>query len=159
MSLKKVGLLAFFLLLFAGGTLWMLQNRRDARKLASENYRAALQAPKPFNGALWLRGLDDFRVGHHKVVMCGTALTKSQAMREMALATARQDIQGKQVKCKPVGTGTPCDGKTATKFGDAIVVQCFLPDGTDLASRLIEVGLLCGLPAHAGSAYTSCQPG
>ncbi|MER8871740.1 hypothetical protein NKI04_17700 [Mesorhizobium sp. M0814] len=116
-------------------------------------------ALEPFEGKLTVQSIDDLRVAGRKIVLCGVAFTRPQSMRAMVTEAARRDYQGLALTCKPVGTGTPCDGNVAPKFGDAVVVQCLTSAGTDLAAKLVEAGILCGQPAQAGSTYKSCVPG
>lgn len=110
----------------------------------------------PFTGRLTIPSIDDLRVGGRKIVLCGVASTKPQALRELVTEVARRDFQGMVLNCKPVGSGTPCDGKTGARLGDALVVQCSMPDGRDLAADLTQRGLLCGQPAQAGDTYPGC---
>ncbi|TIT21307.1 MAG: hypothetical protein E5W70_17490 [Mesorhizobium sp.] len=153
MSIGKMAVLAFMALAFAGGFLFIVINK-------GTNIRAP--APKPvavltsFDGKLAVQSIDDLRVAGRKIVLCGVAFTKPQSMRKMVTEAVRRDYQGLPLTCKPVGTGTPCDGNVAPKFRDAVVVQCLTSDGTDLAAKLVEAGILCGQPAQAGSTYKSC---
>jgi hypothetical protein len=124
--------------------------------------RSKAPAQKPvaklerFEGKLAFQSIDDLRVGGRRILLCGAAFTKPQSMRAMATEAARRDYQGLALKCRPVGVGTPCDGNVASKFGDALVVQCFTPDGADLAAKLIQGGILCGQPTQAGTTYAPC---
>jgi hypothetical protein len=111
-------------------------------------------ALEPFDGKLSIQAIDDLRVAGRKIVLCGVAFSKPRSIRAMVTeAAARRDYQGLALTCKPVGKGTPCDGNVASRFGDAIVVQCLT---SDLAAKLAENGILCGQPAQAGSTYKSC---
>lgn len=110
---------------------------------------------QPFSGELYVPSIDDFRVGVRKVVLCGAAFGRPQAMRPMLTLAARK-YQGLILKCRPVGSGTPCDGRTASTFRGASVVQCFTPDGEDFAARLVREGILCGLPGQVGTTYKAC---
>ncbi|MES0068051.1 hypothetical protein NKJ73_19800 [Mesorhizobium sp. M0074] len=156
MSIGKIAALAFTALAFAGGFLFVVINK-------GTNIRA--QAPKPaaaltsFDGKLDVQSIDDLRVASRKIVLCGVAFAKPPSMRVMVTESMRRDYQGLALTCKPVGLGTPCDGNVAPKFRDAVVVQCLTSDGTDLAAKLVEAGILCGQPAQAGSTYKSCAPG
>lgn len=113
-------------------------------------------ALSPFTGKLAVPSIDDLRVGGRKIVLCGAASTKPLALRNMVTEAARRDFQGLVLNCKPVGSGTPCDGKTGARLGDAVVVQCFVPDGDDLAAVLTQRGLLCGQPSQIGTTYRAC---
>lgn len=110
----------------------------------------------PFTGHLNIPSIDDLRVGGRKIVLCGAASTKPQALRELVTEVARRDFQGMVLNCKPVGSGTPCDGKTGARLGDAMVVQCLTPDGGDLAAVLTQRGLLCGQPSQIEATYRAC---
>lgn len=156
MSIGKMAVLAFMALAFAGGFLFIVINK-------GTNIRAP--APKPvailtsFDGKLAVQSIDDLRVAGRKIMLCGVAFTKPQSMRKMVTEAVRRDYQGLALTCKLVGAGTPCDGNVAPKFRDAVVVQCLTSDGTDLAAKLVEAGILCGQPAQAGSTYKSCAQG
>ncbi|MER8548335.1 hypothetical protein NKH41_21820 [Mesorhizobium sp. M1169] len=156
MSIGKVPILALIALAFVGAFLLIIVNKGTNRFAPVPKPVAALT---PFDGKLAIESVDDLRVAGRKIVLCGAAFTKPQSMRVLATAAMRRDYQGLALRCKPVGVGTPCDGNVAPNFRDAAVVQCLTSDGTDLAAKLIEAGILCGLPAQAGSAYKSCAPG
>ncbi|BCH18244.1 MULTISPECIES: hypothetical protein [unclassified Mesorhizobium] len=156
MSFKKISLLALLALAFAVGFFAIIVEKGTPRRPQPPKPQAAIE---PFDGKLFIQAIDDLRVGNRKIVLCGVAFTKPQSLRAMVTDTARRDYQGLALTCKPVGMGTPCDGNVASKFGDAIVVQCLTSDGTDLAARLAENGILCGQPAQAGSTYKSCLSG
>ncbi|MER8772045.1 hypothetical protein NKH63_25380 [Mesorhizobium sp. M0960] len=156
MSIGKIAALAFIALAFAGGFLFIVINK-------GTNIRTPAPAPvevlTSFGGKLAIQSIDDLRVAGRKIVLCGVAFTKPQSLRAMVAEAMRRDYQGLALTCKPVGSGTPCDGNVAPKFRDAVVVQCLTSDGTDLAAKLVEAGILCGQPAQAGSTYKSCAPG
>ncbi|MER8974421.1 hypothetical protein [Mesorhizobium sp. M0145] len=156
MSIGKVTVLAFIALAFVGGFLFIIVNKGTSRYAPAPKPVAVLT---PFDGKLTVQSIDDLRVAGRKIVLCGVAFTRPQSMRAMVTEAARRDYQGLALTCKPVGTGTPCDGNVAPKFGDAVVVQCLTSGGTDLAAKLVEAGILCGQPAQAGSTYKSCVPG
>lgn len=137
-------------LMFAVGFLAVISSQRDRPRPPP---RATLS---PFTGHLNIPSIDDLRVGGRKIVLCGAASTKPQALRELVTEAARRDFQGIVLNCRPVGAGTPCDGKTGSRLGDALVVQCSMPDGRDLAADLTQRGLLCGQPAQAGDTYPGC---
>ncbi|RWF79158.1 MAG: hypothetical protein EOS26_02775 [Mesorhizobium sp.] len=156
MSLKNIGLLAFVALAFAVGFFVIIVEKGTPVRPQPPKLQAALE---PFEGKLFVQAVDDLRVAGRKIMLCGVAFTKPGSMRAMVTEAARRDYQGLALTCKPVGTGTPCDGNVASKFGDAIVVQCLTSDGMDLAAKLAENGILCGQPAQAGSTYKSCLSG
>ncbi|TJU89837.1 MAG: hypothetical protein E5Y15_01525 [Mesorhizobium sp.] len=153
MSFKKLSLLALLCLAFAVGFFAIIVEKGTPRRPPPPKPQAAIE---PFDGKLFIQAVDDLRVGKRKIVLCGVAFTKPGSMRALVTEAARRGYQGVALTCKPVGMGTPCDGNVATKFGDAIVVQCLTSDGADLAAKLAENGILCGQPAQAGSTYKSC---
>lgn len=153
MSLNKGGLLALIAVLFAVTFLGIVVAQRSRRGPSETQPAVALER---FGGALSVQAVDDLRVDGRRVLLCGVAFTKPQSMRPLVTDVARKNYEGLAVKCRQVGTGTPCDGKVASKFGDSIVVQCFMPDGTDLALKLAQDGILCGRPAQADKTYPSC---
>ncbi|MET2827808.1 hypothetical protein [Mesorhizobium shangrilense] len=151
MSFRKIGLLALVVLVFTVGFMAIIMQQKGAPPPPKP-----VAVVQPFDGKLNIQAIDDLRVGGRKILLCGAAFTKPQALRQLITQAARRDYQGLAVTCKPVGAGTPCDGKVASRFGDALVVQCLTPDGADLAARLTQGGMLCGQPAQAGDAYKPC---
>lgn len=156
MSLRKISFLALLALAFAVGFFAIIVEKGTPRRPPPPKPQAAIEA---FDGKLFIQAVDDLRVGNRKIVLCGVAFTKPQSLRAIVTDAARRDYQGLALTCKPVGMGTPCDGNVASKFADAIVVQCLTSDGADLAAKLAENGILCGQPAQAGSTYKSCLSG
>lgn len=139
--------------MFALSFLTIIVFQRDARQAASNR---AVASFKPLKGNLTIYAINDLRVGNTKIVLCGTSPPILQSMWALAAEAARRDFRGVSVSCNPVGLGTPCDGKTGAKLGPAMVVQCLMPDGADLAAVLTARGLLCGQPRMAGSLYKAC---
>lgn len=156
MSVKKVGLLTFIAMIFAMGFLSVILIQKSRLNATVTMPSTLLQ---PFHGKLAIVAIDDFRVSGYRILLCGVGFTRPQSMRELVTEAARREFQGLALTCNPVGTGTPCDGRIASKFGDKLVVQCFTSDGMDLAAKLVENGILCGQTAQAGSAYKPCVPG
>lgn len=154
MSFKKIGLLSLLALAFGISFLSIILIQKNQPNAPALRPSASFDV---FSGKLTIPAIDDLRVGSRKILLCGVAFAKPQSIRAMVTEVARRDYQGLALTCKPVGKGTPCDGNVASKFGDAIVVQCLTPDGADLAAKLAENGILCGQPAQAGSTYKSCQ--
>ncbi|RWO01700.1 hypothetical protein [Mesorhizobium sp.] len=153
MSIKKVGLLVLIAVVFGAGFLSIIVAKKN--KLRPPAPAPVLQ---PFVGKFDIHAVDDLWAGGLRIVLCGAEFSKPQEMRAMMTAAARRDFQGLDVTCKPVGSGTPCDGNVAARFRGAFVVQCFTSDGADLAERLVSKGILCGLPAQAGPTYKPCSP-
>ncbi|RWP27942.1 hypothetical protein [Mesorhizobium sp.] len=153
MSFRKIGLLSLLALAFGVSFLSIILIQKNEPNAPVLRPSASFDV---FSGKLTIPTIDDLRVGSRKILLCGVAFAKPQAIRAMVTEVARRDYQGLALTCKPVGKGTPCDGNVASKFGDAFVVQCLTSDGADLAAKLAENGILCGQPAQAGSTYKSC---
>jgi hypothetical protein len=141
LSIRSMAFLAIIAVLFGAGLLGVIVMQRGSPPPA----RPAA-APKPFDGKLAIPSIDDLRVGGRKILLCGAAFSRPQAMRALVTKAARRDYQGLILTCKPVGAGTPCDGKIASRFGDTLVVQCLTAEGEDLATMLTQGGILCGQP-------------
>lgn len=153
LPIKKIAILALLAAVFATGFLVITATTKRSPNVTGVKTSAAL---KPLDGKLVIRSIDDFRVGGRKILLCGVAFTKPWSMQPLVTEALRRGYDGLVVTCRPVGAGTPCDGNMASKLGGAVVVQCFMPDGTDLAAKLIESGLLCGRPGQAGTTYRTC---
>lgn len=151
MSIRSIAFLAIIAVLFGAGFLGIIVMQRGSPRPARP---AAVL--KPFDGKLAIPSIDDLRVGGRKVLLCGAAFSRPQAMRALVTEAARRDYQGLVLTCKPVGIGTPCDGKIASRVGDTLVVQCLTAKGEDLATMLTQGGILCGQPVQAGATYKSC---
>ncbi|MCV0426219.1 MAG: thermonuclease family protein [Roseibium sp.] len=61
-------------------------------------------------------------------------------------------VAGKQVQCRTVGEGTPCEGRSRKKTYDRFVAQC-LVDGNDIAMELVKAGHACVWPKYSGLHY------
>ena len=151
MSIRSIAFLAISAVLFGAGFLGIVVMQRGSPPPA----RPAA-APKPFDGKLAIPSIDDLRVGGRKILLCGAAFSRPQAIRALVTEAARRDYQGLILTCKPVGAGTPCDGNIASRVGDTLVVQCLTAEGKDLATLLTQGGILCGQPVQAGATYKSC---
>lgn len=151
MKPRTLLLLGLVALAFAVGFLFVITSQRGQPPVAKPPVAAA-----PIAGKLTFKSIDDLRVNGRRILLCGAAFTKPASMLGMVTASARADYNGLTVTCKPVGTGTPCDGNVAASFAGAMVVQCFMPDGADLAAQLTQAGLLCGRPSQAGATYKPC---
>jgi len=151
MSVKAVSLGALVALLFIAGAMLVITSR------ARQPRPRPVAAPTPIEGTLDVRAIDDFRVGSRQVILCGVAFTSGAAMREIAAGAARRDFQGKRVTCRPVGGGTPCDGRAASSFKGTPVAQCITEDGKDIAAELSARRILCDVPAHSGGYYGACR--
>lgn len=71
--------------------------------------------------------------------------------REATTALMRM-IDGKQVRCVPVGQGTPCDGRSKPTNRDRIVAQCFLGD-VDIAYEMVVARHACDWAKFSGGHY------
>ncbi len=154
MNIKKLTALALVGLCFCALILYLLAGHRQTGSAGRASETA--QAPLRLNGPLSIQAMSDFRVGGRKIVLCGVSFRKPKSMEPLMLDGARRAFQGKAVDCVQVGGGTPCDGKAAARFGDAVVVQCFMQDKSDLALDLSKGGFLCDLPAQSGGIYQGC---
>ena len=151
MSIKAVSLGALAALILAAGLMVVIMSS------ARQSRPKPVSAPAAIAGVMSFRAIDDLRVGSAKVVLCGVAYTKGAAMRDLATETARREFNGKRVDCRPVGSGTPCDGRASARFRDATVAQCVTEDGRDIAAELSARQILCDYPAHSGGRYTACR--
>jgi hypothetical protein len=150
MSLKAVSLFGLAALVLVA--LYMALVFSNARKPAPQRTAAV----EPIAGKADFRAIDDLRVAGKKVVLCGVSFTRPTTARELALKAARDAFQGKNVTCRPVGSGTPCDGRAAASFRGALVGQCLTEDGRDMAAELAMQKVLCDLPSQSGGHYSAC---
>jgi hypothetical protein len=154
MSARNASLLALAALCFATLMLFLLVGREHER--AGQGDAAAAKPAVTFNGKLDIRTLADLRVGGRKVLLCGVAFSRPASMEPFMRERARRAFQGTEVACVQVGGGTPCDGRAAPSFNGAIVAQCHMKDGSDLAARLADSGFVCDAPEQSGGAYHAC---
>lgn len=110
----------------------------------------------PFTGRLSIVSIKDIRVGGYKVVLCGVSAESRLGPVGLITEAARKSYEQSVVTCRPVGSGTPCDGKVGRKFGSALVAQCLTSAGGDLAKELSEKGFLCQLPSQSWAGYVAC---
>jgi hypothetical protein len=150
---KWVGIGILIVSAFAVGFLAIIVMQRDTQRSAAQQGNPV---PKPFEGTLAVYAIDDLRVANRRIALCGTAPPRPSSVWSLAAESMRRDFRGIALSCKPVGSGTPCDGKTGAQLGQAIVVQCLMPDGADLAAVLAQKGLLCGQAPIVGSLYKNC---
>lgn len=61
-------------------------------------------------------------------------------------------IEGKLIRCVPVGQGTVCDGRSEPKSHGRTVAQCFVA-GADIAARMVHAGQACDWRKFSGGAY------
>ncbi|WP_369293623.1 thermonuclease family protein [Roseibium sp. MMSF_3412] len=88
-----------------------------------------------------------------RIRLCGVD-TPERGQRNYQEATrfTKGLVNGKAVRCKVVGSGTPCDGRSRRKSGERFVAQCFVGE-TDIAMALIKSGLACAWPKYSGRYY------
>lgn len=83
-----------------------------------------------------------------RIKICGIQDTQNEASAAQLVAL----VDGKQVSCRLVGDGTPCDGRTPTRFYDSFQGQCFV-DGDDVAALMVDSGAARDLPFISGGHY------
>lgn len=73
---------------------------------------------------------------------------------KIALATM---IEGRRLRCVPVGAGSVCDGRSELFSLERVVAQCFI-GGDDVAARMVESGHACDWVKFSGGTYPGgCQ--
>ncbi|MGB3900548.1 MAG: hypothetical protein WA973_18580 [Mesorhizobium sp.] len=154
MTIRSLAAIVVAALCFATLMLFLLVGRgeREAPRAGAE----ATNAAATFSGKLDIRTMVDLRVGRQRVTLCGVAFNKPASMEPLVREQARSSFQDSEVDCVQVGSGTPCDGRSAPVFEGGPVVQCRGPDGSDIARALSEASYLCDVPAQSGGAYKAC---
>ena len=85
--------------------------------------------------------------------ICGVNAAEMDTAEGRAAKAVMADIvRGKRVECRPVGAGTPCDGRSKPRSGKRIVAQCFA-DGQDIAAELVRRGAAQDWPRFSGGYY------
>jgi hypothetical protein len=106
---------------------------------------------KDIKGRLTVLTANSFKVDGTSIVLCGVRPSGTTSA-EKAAQSVKLSYENAYVKCKPVGGGTPCDGKTVATLGTSTVAQCKIDGALDLATALTDSGILCGtIPS-----YKSC---
>ena len=96
---------------------------------------------------------DTLYVGRLKYRLCGIdAPEHGQPGSREAADHLRKLIRGKTINCRPVGEGTPCDGRSKRKSHDRIVAQCFV-DSRDIAAEMVRSGHAKDWPKFSGGHY------
>lgn len=96
---------------------------------------------------------DTLTVGRHKIRLCGIdAPERGEPGYKEATAYLRQLTEGKPVICHPVGSGTPCDGRSERKSRDRMVATCFV-EGKDLAAEMVRSGHAKDWPKFSAGYY------
>lgn len=84
---------------------------------------------------------DTLAVAGVAVRLCGIDAPERGRKGAAAGRTALADlVRGEIVTCRPVGAGTPCDGRSRLRSHRRLVMQCFLPDGRDIAGEMVRRG-------------------
>lgn len=88
-----------------------------------------------------------------KIRLCGVD-TPERGQRGYREATnfTKSLVSGKQITCRVVGSGTPCDGRSRKKSYDRFVAQCFV-NNRDIGMELVKAGLACAWPKYSGRHY------
>ncbi|UES46810.1 thermonuclease family protein [Roseibium aggregatum] len=90
-----------------------------------------------------------------KIRLCGVDTPeKGKPGDKQATQFLKTLVAGKKVRCRTVGDGTPCDGRSPKKSGNRFVAQCFV-DGTDIAMALVNAGHACAWPRFSGRYYST----
>ncbi len=83
---------------------------------------------------------DTLWVGRTKIRLCGIdAPERNKPGGADATRYLKTITKGLDIRCVPVGSGTPCDGRSRRTSHDRVVAQCFVGD-TDLAASLVRSG-------------------
>jgi len=96
--------------------------------------------------------------GHfQRVRLCGIDSPESWCPRyDEAAKTLGKLVLGRSVRCRQVGSGTVCDGRSRPTSGNRIVAQCFVGSSErDVASVLVEQGLACDWTRFSGGYYSA----
>jgi endonuclease YncB( thermonuclease family) len=90
----------------------------------------------------------------HKIRVCGIDAPElrhpggSEARRALIVL-----IEGRSIRCTPVGEGTVCDGRSKRWNGDRLVAQCFVGE-VDVGAALISSGNACEWIKFSGGHYS-----
>lgn len=89
------------------------------------------------------------------VRLCGIDAPESHRAggREATQALATLAI-GKSIRCVPVGSGTPCDGRSNPTNRGRLIAQCFI-GSEDVADRAVCSGHARDWPRYSGGHYGS----
>ena len=96
---------------------------------------------------------DTLAIGRARVRLCGIdAPERREPGGREARAFLGGLIHGRRVRCEPVGTGTPCDGRSPPRSKGRVVAQCFV-GRRDIARVLVQSGHARDWPRFSGGAY------
>lgn len=102
-----------------------------------------------------IRDGDTFTIGATDIRLCGVdAPERNEAGYAAAADVLRTITDGREVRCVPVGNGTPCDGRSKPTSYDRIVAQCFVDDA-DIAALLVAAGVACDWVRYSGGHYSA----
>jgi endonuclease YncB( thermonuclease family) len=96
---------------------------------------------------------DTLYVGRLKYRLFGIdAPARGQLGSQAAADHLRYLTMGKTINRRPVGDGTPCDGRSERMSHDRIVAQFFV-DGRDIAAEMVRSGHAKDWPTFSGGYY------
>ncbi|TIN11646.1 hypothetical protein [Mesorhizobium sp.] len=102
------------------------------------------------SGPLHVVSPAEFSIGGNRVILCGVKF--DPALRQVVTEAVRTKYEKTWAECVPVGLGTPCDGKSVSTVGHAMVGACKMKSGRNLATALVESGYLSGtIPEYSGA--------
>ena len=100
----------------------------------------------------WVDG-DTFWIGRVKIRLCGiNAPERGRPGYREANKFIQQLIGRQSVRCIPVGSGTPCDGRSKKRSHDRVVMQCFVGK-RDVAGAMVRSGHARDWPRFSGGFY------
>ena len=100
-----------------------------------------------------VRDGDTFLIGNQPIRLCGIdAPERGTAAGKKATKYLKTLVQGKTIKCVPVGEGSVCDGRSRRKNRDRLVAQCFIST-RDIAASLVRDGHACDWARFSGGHY------
>ncbi|VVT15352.1 thermonuclease family protein [Hoeflea sp. EC-HK425] len=96
---------------------------------------------------------DTFDFQALRIRLCGIdAPERGDGGHRQAMRALTALIEGRRVRCVPVGAGSVCDGRSKLFNRKRIVAQCYL--GThDIAARMVISGHACDWVKFSGGAY------
>ena len=99
---------------------------------------------------------DGLMIGDTEIRLCGIdapeiVVGRASFFGRVAKSHLEKLVAGKTIVCKPVGTGTPCDG-TPPRSRNRTNAQCFDGD-TDLAMQMVKDGMATDWEKFSGGHY------
>lgn len=90
----------------------------------------------------------------HKIRICGIDAPERKKKGGRAARKALVSIvKAQTIRCRPVGEGTVCDGRSKRTNRDRIVAQCFVGEA-DIADMMIAKGHACDWVKFSGGYYS-----